>query len=112
MKRVTLVAVLAACGDNTSPPETYQYAEDQWADAWCAYAYRCAPEMFDAIYHTPEMCRAKVAARNCARTNRTHACTDWFPDEQLDEVQECHDLLHDINCSATGAPDVCKDAFR
>lgn len=119
--RLSLILMFVSCGDNivpepdaaidAPPPFTYGDAETVWADAWCAYAERCNPVIFHVHWDTHEECVAEVQEQNCAAAGRGHRCEDLFPDSKRDDLQQCHDDMEVISCSATQAPASCYRAF-
>ncbi len=113
--RLALLLLLAACGNDAvivepdaAPPFTRGDAEAVWADAWCQYAERCAPDAFARVFPDGQAeCRATVAADNCTRIS----CDALYPPELRGDLAACHDEVAALACGPMDAPDVCYEAF-
>lgn len=109
MKRISVVILLASCGDNLLPDLTWRDAAAAWSDAWCSYAERCFPARFDALYENHHQCTAKVTRQNCK--SGAYDCDAAYPHTE-DDILACHADMAALDCRAQFAPDSCYDAFR
>lgn len=114
--QLALILAIASCGDNNKPEpevETWGDAIEVWADAWCSYAERCFEQEFELFFETHENCVNDVVIDDCSYRNSTGgSCRTPYPQDRTDELEQCHQEMTDIVCTATTAPDSCFLAFE
>ncbi len=114
LKMLSFVLILSACGDDVAPPgpriETWEDAENVWSDAWCTYAENCYLDDFPLFYDSHADCVTQVTEENCSGP-RFPDCSDPYDRTRLAPLQQCHDEMAEIECTAQFAPDACYVAF-